>query len=123
MNVKRLATPFQYSLIGLFALASLWPARAFAEDGHAHVLSSQQREPTPDQRSKASAFVQIVRESTERFSDVAAAEAEGYGLLFGCVSGPDAGAMGLHYVNLSLLAASMRRAPTSSSTKRSRTDA
>jgi hypothetical protein len=46
-----------------------------------------------------------VRESTERFRDVAAAEAEGYGLLFGCVSGPDAGAMGLHYVNLSLLAA------------------
>jgi len=29
------------------------------------------------------------------------AEAEGYSLLFGCVSGPDAGAMGLHYVNLS----------------------
>ena len=29
--------------------------------------------------------------------------AEGYALLFGCVSGPDAGAMGLHYVNLSLV--------------------
>jgi hypothetical protein len=34
---------------------------------------------------------------------VAVAEAEGYHLLFGCVSGPDSGAMGLHYVNLSLV--------------------
>jgi hypothetical protein len=105
MSVRRFATPFRYSLTGLFALACLWPARGFAQDGHAHVLSSQQRELTPDQRSKVSALVQIVRESTERFKDVAAAEAEGYSLLFGCVSGPDAGAMGLHYVNLALLAA------------------
>jgi hypothetical protein len=34
---------------------------------------------------------------------VAVAEAEGYHLLFGCVSGPDSGAMGLHYVNLALV--------------------
>jgi hypothetical protein len=44
-----------------------------------------------------------VRESTERFKDVSVAEGEGYGLLFGCVSGPDWGAMGLHYVNLPLV--------------------
>ncbi|MGH9694303.1 MAG: hypothetical protein ACRD5Z_09190, partial [Bryobacteraceae bacterium] len=35
----------------------------------------------------------------ERFKDVSVAEAEGYALQFGCVSGPDSGAMGLHYVN------------------------
>jgi hypothetical protein len=45
----------------------------------------------------------MVRESTERFRDVAVAEAEGYHLMFGCVSGPDSGAMGLHYVNLDLV--------------------
>jgi hypothetical protein len=50
------------------------------------------------------ALVKVVREATERFRDVAAAEAEGYQLLFGCVSGPDSGAMGLHYVNLALVA-------------------
>ena len=50
-----------------------------------------------------SALVRTVRESTERFGDVAVAEAEGYHLLFGCVSGPDSGAMGLHYVNLALV--------------------
>jgi hypothetical protein len=31
------------------------------------------------------------------------AEAEGYHLAFGCVSGPDSGAMGLHYVNMALV--------------------
>jgi hypothetical protein len=45
----------------------------------------------------------VVRDATERFKDVAVAEAEGYALLFGCVSGPDWGAMGLHYVNFPLV--------------------
>jgi hypothetical protein len=44
-----------------------------------------------------------VREATERFHDVSVAEAEGYVLQFGCVSGSDAGAMGLHFVNASLV--------------------
>lgn len=44
-------------------------------------------------------LVSIVRQSTARFQDVQVAEAEGYTLMFGCVSGPDVGAMGLHYVN------------------------
>ncbi|OLB34507.1 MAG: hypothetical protein AUH11_17915 [Acidobacteria bacterium 13_2_20CM_57_17] len=47
----------------------------------------------------------MVRDNTERFKDVSVAEREGYSLLFGCVSGPDMGAMGLHYVNLPLVAA------------------
>ena len=42
------------------------------------------------------ALVQAVREATERFKDVAAAENEDYHLLFGCVSDDDKGAMGLH---------------------------
>jgi hypothetical protein len=48
-------------------------------------------------------LVKVVRDATERFKDVAVAEAEGYALMFGCVSGPDSGAMGLHYVNLPLV--------------------
>jgi hypothetical protein len=58
---------------------------------------------TGDGRGRAGALVKAVRESTERFKDVAAAEAQGYGLMFGCVSGPDYGAMGLHYVNFPLV--------------------
>ena len=44
-----------------------------------------------------------VKAATARFQDVAAAEAEGYALQFGCVSGPDSGAMGLHFVNGALV--------------------
>ena len=45
----------------------------------------------------------------------AAAEAEGYQLMFGCVSGADSGAMGLHYVNMPLVfdGGSTPRAPKS----------
>lgn len=50
-----------------------------------------------------SELLRLVRESTDRFQNVSAAEAEGYGLLFGCVSGPDSGAMGLHFVKQAFL--------------------
>jgi hypothetical protein len=43
-----------------------------------------------------------VREATEQFQDVNNAIAAGYVLANGCVSGPQEGAMGVHYVNLSL---------------------
>jgi hypothetical protein len=69
------------------------PARAGADQGHAHDPG----------RSRNSALVDAVRESTVRFRDVQVAESEGYALMFGCVSGPDAGAMGLHFVNGSLI--------------------
>ena len=65
---------------------------------------SEQHEAAKDIGSGAGVLVRTLREATERFRDVSVAEAEGYHLLFGCVSGPDAGAMGLHYVNLALVA-------------------
>jgi hypothetical protein len=48
-------------------------------------------------------LVQIVREATERFVDVNAATAAGYAPAFGCVTGPDMGAMGVHYINSALV--------------------
>jgi hypothetical protein len=70
-----------------------------AQAGHSHVTT------TPNQKltTAQGALLQAVRESTERYKDVSAAEADGYSLLFGCVTGPDSGAMGLHYVNLPLV--------------------
>ncbi len=47
-------------------------------------------------------LVQLVRNATQQFIDVNAATAASYQPLFGCVSGPDRGAMGVHYINLSL---------------------
>ncbi len=55
------------------------------------------------QKPHSGELVRIVKEATQRFHDVRQAEAEGYQLLFGCVSGPDDGAMGLHYVNMGLV--------------------
>jgi hypothetical protein len=44
-------------------------------------------------------LVQDVRQATRQFIDVNNAGLAGYGPAFGCVSGPDHGAMGIHYVN------------------------
>src|SRR5438445_471523 len=103
MKAGFLAKQFHYSMI-IFGLVNFYLTHAQAQDSHAHVLNSQQHQLATGQQNKASALIKIVRESTERFKDVSIAEAEGYALQFGCVSGPDSGAMGLHFVNLPLVA-------------------
>ncbi len=100
MKIARVATQFQHSMMTL-VLLSACPGSALAKTGHSHASTAQPQQLTPAQ----GALLKVVRDNTERFKDVSVAEAEGYSLLFGCVSGPDAGAMGLHYVNLSLVAA------------------
>jgi hypothetical protein len=74
---------------------------AAARNFHSHSMQPQNNE-TPDQKGPAT-LLQVVRDSTERFKDVHAAEVAGYKLTFGCVTGPDAGAMGLHFVNFDLV--------------------
>ena len=44
-------------------------------------------------------LAQEVRRATEKYQDVSAATAAGYALFLGCVSSPQVGAMGIHYVN------------------------
>lgn len=46
-------------------------------------------------------LVEIVRNATHQYQNVA--NATGYAPVLGCVSGPDHGAMGIHYVNTSLI--------------------
>ena len=81
-NILRLA------LLGSFVTAA--PLLATANDsakGHArHAPADQAR------------LVQLVRNATQGFRDVSNVPA-GYGPFLGCVSGPDHGAMGVHYVN------------------------
>lgn len=98
MKTARLVKQFQHSIL-TFALASLCPGSAPAQQGHSHETEAQSQL-TPSQ----GALLKIVRDNTERFKDVSVAEREGYALLFGCVSGPDSGAMGMHFVNLNLVA-------------------
>jgi hypothetical protein len=66
--------------LSLFALTSLALARSDKED-------------------RTDTLVQAVRQATQPFRDVEAAQSAGYGLFHGCVSGPQEGAMGIHYVN------------------------
>jgi len=51
----------------------------------------------------AGPLASAVRAATERFRTLDAAQASGYGLLHGCVSGQQEGAMGLHYANPNLV--------------------
>jgi hypothetical protein len=95
-KVRQFATPSRFCLTTLALLSASFVC-ALAQDAHSHMVTTTQ--PTPQQARNASALIKIVRESTERFKDVSVAEAEGYALQFGCVTGPDSGAMGLHYVN------------------------
>jgi protein-S-isoprenylcysteine O-methyltransferase Ste14 len=88
---KRAATVRAASTIGAFVLLCIWPWQALAQE-HSHGKAASNNE-----------LVQAVREATERFKNEIVAENEDYHLMFGCVNGPDMGAMGLHYVNLPLV--------------------
>ena len=48
-------------------------------------------------------LAQEVRRATEKYQDVSAATGAGYALFLGCVSSPQDGAMGIHYVNADLV--------------------
>ncbi|MBC7927901.1 MAG: hypothetical protein H7039_19825 [Bryobacteraceae bacterium] len=90
------------ALMITLALASVCSPFANAQDGHAHA-QAQQQEKTAEQLGQENALVKVIQDATERFKDVRVAEAAGYKLTFGCVSGEDYGAMGLHYVNFDLV--------------------
>ena len=98
MKFGRTTKQFQ-SLVAALCLLGAGAVGAVAQSEHTHVPQAQGQKLTEAQ----SELLKIIRESTKRFKDPAAAEKEGYNLLFGCVSGPDSGAMGLHYVNLDLV--------------------
>jgi len=69
----------------------LWPGLMLAEDSGATTHQTPAK------------LVQDVREATQQFLDVNNAVRAGYLPAFGCVSGPDHGAMGIHYVNSTLV--------------------
>ena len=71
MTSRGFATPFTLSVGVTLALASLSGAPVKAADEHNHVS------PTSNE------LVKLVRDITEPYKDVAAAEAAGYALAFG----------------------------------------
>lgn len=79
MKIKRLLS----LCVGLFALFAV----------NTVVLAA------PASATPTTTLVETVRKETARFKDAAALDGAGYGLFHGCVSGPQGGAMGVHYVN------------------------
>jgi hypothetical protein len=57
----------------------------------------------PISAAPAANLVETVRQATTRFKEVKEAEKAGYGLLHGCVTGAQDGAMGVHYANGNLV--------------------
>jgi hypothetical protein len=100
MKIGRLATQVVCTVMGALVMTGVSASRALAQD-HDHGLMVQQPQ-TAQQKKQANELVQTVREVTERFKDVSQAGPD-YALAFGCVSGGDYGAMGLHFVNMALV--------------------
>ena len=103
MNPSQLITKIEQFVIAL-VLAGIWPSSARAQGEHSHLAPNDQHPMTAAEPSNAATLIKVVRDATELFKDPSVAEAEGYALQFGCVTGPDYGAMGLHYVNGALVA-------------------
>jgi hypothetical protein len=66
------------------------------------IASAQHKMPSSAQEDQ-NQLVQHVRNATQQYLDVNNAIAAGYAPLYGCVSGSDHGAMGVHYLNGNLI--------------------
>jgi hypothetical protein len=98
-SIHRFNTRFCLTLFsGVMACATLLAADGPApqEAEHSHAAHGQ---------AAPAKLVQLVRDATKQFVNVNAATAAGYQPFLGCVSGPDHGAMGNHYVNGALVGA------------------
>ena len=78
--------------VGLFSSALILPAAAEEHNHSAHRAAAPAK------------LVQVVRDATREYIDVNMATAANYLPAFGCVTGPEQGAMGVHYINGSLVA-------------------
>jgi len=96
MKSGRFAAKFLYSIIGALLLVGAGSSRALAQDDHSHMITAAHHDPTPEQKKQQNALVQTVRRVTAEFQHRPDAD---YVLQFGCVSGGEFGAMGLHFVN------------------------
>jgi hypothetical protein len=82
-------------------IAAAEPAQQYSGQDHDHQGAHW---------AKNSPLVSKVRRATERFRNEAVARAEGWVPATPCVSGPNSGAMGIHYVNFDLVGDGVLRA-------------
>ncbi|MGD0989559.1 MAG: hypothetical protein ABR874_17240 [Candidatus Sulfotelmatobacter sp.] len=98
MRITSLIHTSTTSILRMALLGSLVTAAPlFAADNAATTHSAHQP-------AAEGTLVEQVRAGTRKYIDVNNATAAGYGPFLGCVAGTDHGAMGVHYVNGTLLA-------------------
>ena len=91
MSIARVVLFGLATLTTPFAAPASTQLAAGAIQSHSHLIESP------------SALVEQVRRATEALRDVRQATAAGYAQFLGCVSGPQEGAMGVHFVNGTLV--------------------
>jgi hypothetical protein len=99
MRLDRSTKPLAVPALAAFLLSASAGAAIAQSHDHPMTTASDRHKPNP----KEGALIQAVRDATEQFKHVEDAEDAGYALTFGCVSGGDFGAMGLHFVNFPLV--------------------
>jgi hypothetical protein len=86
---------FAATAVVTIAIAASMPVVMAQDQHHEHEAESPEVSP---------GLVRAVRQTTQRFQDVNAATAAGYVSTESCASGPNLGAMGVHYVNETFIA-------------------
>ena len=101
MDIGRLSPSMGYVALALFLTAgSPVNGRAQDHDGHGGPAGAPQK-----MTAQQNELVRTVREATERFKNVTdpGQVGDAYTLIFGCVSGGDFGAMGIHFLKGEIL--------------------
>ena len=101
-TIKTFIHKFNTRILCLTLLSSVTAAAPLIAADGAATQEAEQAHAGHAQAAPAK-LVQLVRDATKQFADVNAATAAGYQPFLGCVSGPDHGAMGNHYVNGALV--------------------
>ena len=101
---KKIKTLYHLANVTILSVALLgFPAAAQVLDATATMTDPSESAHTGHEGAAPAKLVEVVRIATQQFIDVNAAVAANYHPYLGCVSGPDHGAMGVHYVNLDLV--------------------
>ena len=101
-SIKTLIHKFNTRILYLTLLSSVTAAAPLIAADVAATQAADQAHASHAEAAPAK-LVQLVRDATKQFANVNAATAAGYQPFLGCVSGPDHGAMGFHYVNGALV--------------------
>jgi hypothetical protein len=94
----------------LLTLASLTLAVSLAAAGGQSSYAGQSPQAAPQSKPDPTPLIDKVRAATARFKDINVAIAEGWVQGTPCVSGPDTGAMGVHFVQPARIAAGVLQA-------------